>query len=337
MQILYTCFFPRFGLRQPVAFRDDPVSDREEFFGDDPQGDPMVLVHMIGRHDFRNRLAQKVVPLGSILYVQPNFTVPFIDVSESFPVAFVAHDGPFRVAERIIFDDMRVFLAKGNKPIPDRNCFFHADLLSNSFDAISIIFNFPENGSHRIESIDIWMDNAIIDSVLCITVRKGGDILISREMMGAYIPMLHNQFKEQMNLLVGKIDLTTSQIHVLFYLKSRGDEEVIQKDIEETFNLTNPTVTGIIKRLEAKGFVTRTVSSKDARSKSIHLTEKSIAASEEMKRAMHEANKKVFEGFTEEELDVLEECFIRMLHNLEGGCSHQHGHGHGHVHKKENN
>lgn len=56
-----------------------------------------------------------------------------------------------------------------------------------------------------------------------------------------------------------------------------------------------------------------------------------------MKRAMHEANKKVFEGFTEEELDVLEECFIRMLHNLEGGCSHQHGHGHGHVHKKENN
>lgn len=159
--------------------------------------------------------------------------------------------------------------------------------------------------------------------------------MISREMMGAYIPMLHNQFKEQMNLLVGKIDLTTSQIHVLFYLKSRGDEEVIQKDIEETFNLTNPTVTGIIKRLEAKGFVTRTVSSKDARSKSIHLTEKSIAASEEMKRAMHEANKKVFEGFTEEELDVLEECFIRMLHNLEGGCSHQHGHGH--AHKTENN
>ena len=153
--------------------------------------------------------------------------------------------------------------------------------------------------------------------------------MISREMMGAYIPMLHNQFKEQMNRLVDKIDLTTSQIHVLFYLRSRGDEDVIQKDIEEKFNLTNPTVTGIIKRLEAKGFVERTVSSKDGRSKSIHLTEKSIAASDEMKRALQEANKKVFEGFTEEELDVLEECFKRMLHNLEGGC------GHGHVHKKE--
>jgi len=78
--------------------------------------------------------------------------------------------------------------------------------------------------------------------------------LISREMMGAYIPMLHNQFKEQMNLLVGKIDLTTSQIHVLFYLKSRGDEEVIQKDIEETFNLTNPTVTGIDQTAGSEGF-----------------------------------------------------------------------------------
>lgn len=155
--------------------------------------------------------------------------------------------------------------------------------------------------------------------------------MVSRDMMGVYIPMLHNQFKETMNRMVGKIDLTTSQIHVLFYLKSRGDEEVIQKDIEEKFNLSNPTVTGIIKRLEAKGFVERTVSSKDARSKSIHLTEKSIAASEEMKRALQEANKKVFEGFSEEELDVLEGCFKKMLHNLEGGC----GHHHGHAHKKE--
>ena len=161
--------------------------------------------------------------------------------------------------------------------------------------------------------------------------------MISREMMGAYIPMLHNQFKEQMNRLVDKIDLTTSQIHVLFYLRNRGDEEVIQKDIEETFNLSNPTVTGIIKRLEAKEFVTRTVSSKDARSKSIHLTEKSIAAKEEKKQTMHEDNKKGLEGITEEELDVLEECFIRMLNNMEGRCSNKDGHGHGHVHKKENN
>ena len=325
-------FFPRLRLRQPVAFRDDAVSDRVELLGDEPQRDPVGLVHMISWHDFRNRLAQIVVPFGSVLYVQPNFTVPFIDVGEGFSVAFVAHDRPFGVAEWIILDDVRVLLAKGDQPVPDSMQFFHVTfLLSCSFNATLIIFNFPENGLHQVESIDICLDNAIIDSVLCIKVRKGGNILISREMMGAYIPMLHNQFKEQMNRMVDKIDLTTSQTHVLFYLKSHGDEEVIQKDIEEKFNLSNPTVTGVIKRLEAKGFVTRTVSSKDARSKSIHLTEKSIAASEEMKQALLEANKKVFEGFSEDELDVLEECFKRMLHNLEGGCVH------GHVHKKENN
>ncbi|PTQ85784.1 MarR family transcriptional regulator [Trichococcus patagoniensis] len=150
--------------------------------------------------------------------------------------------------------------------------------------------------------------------------------MVSRDMMGVYIPMLHNQFKETINRLVGKIDLTTSQMHVLFYLKSRGDEEVIQKDIEEKFNLSNPTVTGIIKRLEAKEFVVRTVSSKDARSKSIHLTEKSIAASEEMKNALKEANKKLLEGLTEEELDIMEGCFKKMLHNLDGGCHHRHAH-----------
>lgn len=142
--------------------------------------------------------------------------------------------------------------------------------------------------------------------------------MVSNATMGMYITMIHNQFKEQLNRSVEQLDLTTSQIHVLFYLKNNENREVIQKDIEERFNLSNPTVTGIIKRLETKGFIERSVSSKDARSKKITMTEKSYKANEEMKKAMHEANEHLLQGISEEELGILEGCFKRMLHNLEG-------------------
>lgn len=141
--------------------------------------------------------------------------------------------------------------------------------------------------------------------------------MLSHANMGMYIIMIHNQFKEQLNRSVEQIDLTTSQIHILFYLNHNENREVIQKDIEERFNLSNPTVTGIIKRLETKGFIERSVSSKDARSKKITMTEKSRKANKEMKKAMREANKNLLKDISEEELAILEGCFKKMLHNLE--------------------
>jgi len=141
--------------------------------------------------------------------------------------------------------------------------------------------------------------------------------MLSHANMGMYIIMIHNQFKEQLNRSVEHIDLTTSQIHILFYLKHNENREVIQKDIEERFNLSNPTVTGIIKRLETKGFIERSISSKDARSKKITMTEKSQKANKEMEKAMKEANKNLLKGISEEKLDMLEGCFKKMLQNLE--------------------
>ena len=53
-----------------------------------------------------------------------------------------------------------------------------------------------------------------------------------------------------MNEGLKKYDLTKSQRDVLGYLHFTDKDPVIQKDIEEHFHISNPTVTGILNRLE---------------------------------------------------------------------------------------
>ena len=49
--------------------------------------------------------------------------------------------------------------------------------------------------------------------------------------------------------------------------------DVFQKDVEKRLKLTNPTVTGIVKRLEEKEMIVRCPSNDDARCKCLHVTE----------------------------------------------------------------
>ena len=53
------------------------------------------------------------------------------------------------------------------------------------------------------------------------------------------------------------IDLTSMQAHVLIYLYKNKNNIINQRDIEREFELTNPTVNGILNRLENKGFIAK--------------------------------------------------------------------------------
>ena len=66
-----------------------------------------------------------------------------------------------------------------------------------------------------------------------------------------------------MNEGLKKYDLTKSQQDVLGYLHFTDKDPVIQRDIEEHFHISNPTVTGILNRLEQKGFIERKLTQKE--------------------------------------------------------------------------
>ena len=92
--------------------------------------------------------------------------------------------------------------------------------------------------------------------------------------IGKKLRMIHNKFREVADRNLQKYNLTAAQLEILVYLKCSGEEEIHQRQIEEWFQLKNPTVTGLLNRLEEKGFLTRRPNPKDRRYRVVELTEK---------------------------------------------------------------
>lgn len=89
-----------------------------------------------------------------------------------------------------------------------------------------------------------------------------------------------NSLYKSINTILEKIansrlqreDLTLSQWRYLNYIYHRGGKDIYMKDIEYHFDVSAPTVAGIIKRIKAKGYIIVEKSDYAANSKSISLT-----------------------------------------------------------------
>ena len=67
--------------------------------------------------------------------------------------------------------------------------------------------------------------------------------------------LLDQAGKQRVDQQFQEMELTAMQSYVLRYLHDRAGEVVYPKDIEQRFHLTHPTVSGLLARLEAKGFI----------------------------------------------------------------------------------
>ena len=93
--------------------------------------------------------------------------------------------------------------------------------------------------------------------------------------IGRMLKVVSNYMDMNSNNNLSEINMTRSQMGALIYVfvNTRKGNEVNQVDIEREFNLKNPTVTGILNRLEEKEYIKRVPSSKDKRYKKIELTD----------------------------------------------------------------
>ena len=82
---------------------------------------------------------------------------------------------------------------------------------------------------------------------------------------GFYFRCIQSQLEKAMNEQLKEFDLTKSQLDILRFLKYVKKDHVNQKDIEEFFHISNPTVTGLLNRMEQKGYVVRIHSPDDKR------------------------------------------------------------------------
>ena len=134
--------------------------------------------------------------------------------------------------------------------------------------------------------------------------------------LGMTFRIIYKTLEDNKNKSLESLDLTSSQTGVLIYLLLNQNNEVNQKDIENYLNLKNPTVTGILNRLEKKDFITRITSYKDARHKIIVLTDKSKNIQKEVFDEIDFMEKQITKNMSQNEIDILFQLLQKVLENM---------------------
>ncbi len=135
--------------------------------------------------------------------------------------------------------------------------------------------------------------------------------------IGPLIKLLNKEFEQLHSEKAHSMGLTTAQLFVLHYLSVKQGENICQRDIEKQFELSHATVSGIISRLESKGFIVCSSSAEDKRFKNISVTEKAKCCENEMKKSIEHYEAQLVKGFSEEEKLQLIGYIIRLLHNVD--------------------
>ena len=140
----------------------------------------------------------------------------------------------------------------------------------------------------------------------------------SRKWLINYIFRLNNALIKQKNRNMAEYGLTSIQADVLvFVLMTYQKREVNQLDVQAVFKLTNPTVSGIVDRLEEKGFIKRVRSEKDARFRSLVALPKGAALEDTLRQSAIEAEQGLVRGLSEAEQAEFERLLKIALETVE--------------------
>ena len=136
----------------------------------------------------------------------------------------------------------------------------------------------------------------------------GKETAVNRQRMeiGHRIKIISNTFEWEKNRFLNQHDLTNSQVEILMYLLKNQKKTIYQKELEKAFRLSNPTVTGILDRMEEKGMVNRRVDERDRRYRAVTLTERGRETMENLWEGFQKTEELLFGCLeAEEEAELL--------------------------------
>lgn len=137
--------------------------------------------------------------------------------------------------------------------------------------------------------------------------------------IGLLLKCINNKIVCGLNKELEAFDITLMQAEVLKYIYCHEKkQDVFQKQIEEFFDSSNPTITGILKRLEAKYLIKREPSVTDGRYKKLTLTDKGDELMHQLDGLGPEKLElKITKKLSSEERDKLESLLCLVLEGLE--------------------
>ena len=129
--------------------------------------------------------------------------------------------------------------------------------------------------------------------------------------------MLQSCAEQTLTAAMEEMELTAAQGHLMGYL-IHSREPRCPRDVEKAFHLSHPTVSGLLSRLEQKGFVELRTDPEDRRFKRIYLLPKAWQLDERISRTLEENERKMTDGFTQQEREEFAAMLQRAIHSMGG-------------------
>jgi len=120
------------------------------------------------------------------------------------------------------------------------------------------------------------------------------------------------------NQLFAGYGVSPVQMHALIYIQKNtlSGNKVCQKDVERQVNLRPSSVSTLISNLEKDGFLVRTVSDGDARSKFLELTEKGRCICVKDKQFMESCDSAIQSALTESEQEKFDKLLQKIIDSI---------------------
>lgn len=126
---------------------------------------------------------------------------------------------------------------------------------------------------------------------------------------GALLKQINDFMEKNANRVLKEQDITISQSGVLVLLDKKAEKMATFKELEKSFGVSQPTMVGIINRLEHKELVDILADSDDKRIRRAQLTQKGADKCREGYKHMKAAEDLLLSSLTTEE----KKEFLRLL------------------------
>ena len=112
-----------------------------------------------------------------------------------------------------------------------------------------------------------------------------------------------------------EFDLNRSQASILFALHRRSS--MSQKELASSLNMTPPSITSAIQKMEREGYITRKPDEADQRIMRLALTEKGESCIQNVKQVVEEMSSLIFRGMSPEEIMLFRRLLMQINDNLQ--------------------
>lgn len=133
----------------------------------------------------------------------------------------------------------------------------------------------------------------------------------------SYLLIITSRYlKNSLDKRLSDYNVTASQFSVLNQIALKSGEITLAQ-VADNLKSDRPTISGIINRLEDKGFLTKIINKEDKRSSYLKLTDDALEMVSVLRDTSDKLNMDIFSDLDKNELDNLKEYLINIIEKMD--------------------